>query len=71
MYAEKMTALEDRLNGRVIPIWKWWLMFWIISAALVAARDTPDGFWWAFGVAIVTLGAYVLLFTPYRRRTIR
>lgn len=71
MDAEQKAAIEDGLNGRVIPRWRYWLMYWLILAALLAAHGLPDGFWWAAGPASVVMGAYGALFIQYRRRTIR
>lgn len=71
MNAEQLVEIEERLNGRVIPRWRFWAMYWLIAAAVIAGRDLPDGFWWGIGLGGAVMGTYMALFSQYRRRSIR
>ena len=71
MNAEQMVEIEERLNGRVLPRWRFWLMYWLVMVSLLAVHLMADDEWWYVAIVAVNVIAYMALFSQYRRRSIR
>lgn len=69
-YEQKVVRINDLAKGRVVPPWRYWLLYVITIAALVVARALPDGPWLLAAVVFGWGIAYFSLLGRYKMRTI-
>lgn len=69
-FETNLIRANDARMGRVIPVWRYSVMYIFSLAVIGAGRVLPDGFWISFGLGLVWVIGYAALIGRFKMRTV-